>query len=236
MRKLSFPLAGLVLSFAAHFSAHAQSGIAYGALISTPPGALPPVLSAPMLGETLPRPDLSLRYGHIGFRGYSTNAFAGTLDFPAGTRAVIGLTAGYQGYTCNQCDGHFIAGAVAEGRLTTTTLGSAADAPLLAIGANGEVGFGKPSGGTLLSFTAGLPVALLTGTPTLRIAPFLTPAFGWGHATANDNSRDGARLLLGGGMVFESRRSGIGVNVGFQKVLIDGGDTMFGAALRFNTR
>lgn len=228
-------LAPVLLVFGASSLGAQSSGnaAAYTTLLSTPPGALPPVLSAPMLGRVQAPPQIDLRYGHISFNGFGSNTFAGAVDFAAGTKTVIGVTAGYQTYDCKGCDGHFLASGRAEGRLTSTSLGSGADASLLTVGLNGEMGFGKPSGGTLLSIAAGLPVALVAGGATVRIAPFLTPGFGWGRASNANNSESGARLMLGGGIAVQSTHRPLGANFGFQKVFIENGETMFGLNVTF---
>jgi hypothetical protein len=98
------------------------------------------------------------------------------------------------------------------------------------------MGFGKPSGTTLLSITGGLPVALVAGGPTLKIAPFLTPGFGWGRASGGGNSNSGSRLMLGGGLAIQSTTSSLGANFGFQKVFIQNGETMFGINVTFGLR
>ena len=37
--------------------------------------------------------------------------------------------------------------------------------------------------------------------------------------------------MLGGGVTFQSTSSGLGANIGFQKVFINGGDTVIGVTL-----
>ena len=238
MRALSF--LALTLGVIGATPAAAQSvsdAAAYFALISTPQGALPPILSEPMLGRVMRSMDVALRYGHVGLDGGSLNSFDVRLGFPMGTRSMFGVNAGYQDVSCRgNCDGHFMLGANAEGRLTSSTVGSGADAAKLTVGLNGEVGLGKRDDITAVGFTAGLPVALLAGTPTLRIAPFLTPGLGVGHASINGDGETGVRFLLGGGVTFESLTSGIGANVGFQKVFINHGKTMFGLSLVLRPR
>lgn len=225
-----------VLAFLAAVPLHAQSinaAVAYGALITTPAGALPPALSSAMLYRPMTQPDLAMRYGHISDNGTSLNTFDARLGFPLGTKAMVGVNAGYQDASCNlgNCDSHFIAGANAEGRLASTMLGAGADAAQLTIGLNGDAGFGKVNGASAFSFTGGLPVALLSRTSKALIAPFLTPAFGWGRASDNGVSENGTRFLLGGGVTLQSTTSPIGANFGFQKVFVDGGETVFGVSL-----
>ena len=210
---------------------------AYFTLVGTPPGALPVVLSNPMLNRPMTVPNFSVRYGHISTASASFNNFGATLGIPAGTKAEFGLTAGYQAISCDGgCNGHFIGGANAEGRLTSTTIGTGSDAAQLTIGLNGEFGFGKPEGTTLVSLAGGVPIALVAGGPSIKIAPFLRPAIGWGRESTDVGSHSGTRFLLGGGVTFQSMTSGVGANIGFQKVFINGGDTVIGVALIFGAR
>jgi hypothetical protein len=234
MRRLSTGVAILVLIVAAPLGAQGiNAEVAYGALISTPAGALPPALSNAMLDRPMSAPDVAVRYGHISDAGTSLNTFDARIGFPFGTRAMVGVNAGYQDASCSfgDCDSHFIAGANAEGRLASTMLGAGAEAAQLTIGLNGDAGFGKNNGASVFSFTGGIPIALLSRTSKALIAPFLTPAFGWGRASDNGVSENGTRFLLGGGVTLQSLNSPIGANFGFQKVFIDGGETVFGVSL-----
>lgn len=231
MRKLSSAVAVLVLGAAVSLGAQSPNAIvAYGALLTTPAGALAPVLSNAMLYRPMTAPDIAARFGHISDNGTSLNTFDARVGFPLGTKAMFGVNAGYQDASCNfgNCDSHFMGGANAEGRLASTTLGTGSEAALLTIGLNGDAGFGKDAGATVFSVTGGLPIALVSRTSKALIAPFLTPAFGWGRASDNGASENGTRFLLGGGITLQSLTSPIGANIGFQKVFIDGGETVFG--------
>jgi hypothetical protein len=234
MRRFSSAVAVLVFSAAVPLGAqNVNAAVAYGALITTPAGALPPVLSNAMLLRPMTQADLAVRYGHISDAGVSLNTFDARVGFPLGTKAMFGVNAGYQDASCNlgNCDSHFIAGANAEGRLASTMLGTGTEAAQLTIGLNGDAGFGKNNGATVFSFTGGLPIALVSRTPKALIAPFLTPAFGWGRASDNGLSQNGTRFLLGGGVTLQSTASPIGANFGFQRVFFDGGETVFGVSL-----
>jgi len=234
MRKLSSAVAVLVFSAAVPLGAQSiNAGVAYGALITTPAGSLPPVLSNAMLLRPMTQPDIAVRYGHLSDGGLSLNTFDARVGFPLGTKAMFGVNAGYQDASCTpaNCDSHFIAGANAEGRLASTMLGTGSEAPQLTIGLNGDAGFGKNDGATAFSVVGGLPFALISRTSKALIAPFLTPAFGWGRESNNGASQNGTRFLLGGGVTVQSMRSPIGANFGFQKVFIDGGETVFGVSL-----
>lgn len=236
----ALPLFVVALGIGGTSRAAAQSvgdAAAYFALVSAPQGAVPPILSEPMLDRVMSKMDVALRYGHMSLDGGSLNSYDARLGFPLGTKSMFGVNAGYQDLSCRgACDGHVIVGANIEGRLTSATVGTGADAAKLTVGLNGEAGLGRQSDITVVAFTAGLPIALLAGTPTLRIAPFLTPAIGLGHTTINGDGNSGTRFLLGGGVTFESLTSGIGANVGFQKVFLNQGKTVFGLTLILRPR
>lgn len=208
-----------------------QDVVAYFALVGTPIGALPPVLSNAMLNRPMPSVDFRLRYGHISTGGTAFNNFAATLGIPVSPKTMLGITAGYESPSCDGCDGHFMGGANVESRLASTMLGSGSDAAQLNVGVNGELGIGHPTGTWLATLTGGLPISLVTHSSGLSIAPFLTPAVGWGHARSSGNSESGTRFLLGGGVTFQSTNSPVSANVGFQKVFIDGGDTVIGLSV-----
>ena len=210
---------------------------AYFSLLETPPGALPPLLSPAMLGRIVTTPSIGGQFGHISAGNTSVNAFAATLGVPAGTKAMVGVTAGYQTFDCTDCKGHFLAGLNAEGRLTSSMLGTGADAAEITVGLNGAFGYAHPSGGNLVTLTAGLPVALVSGGPTLKVAPFLTPGLGWGRASSDaGGSSSGTRFMLGGGIALQSTTRPLAANFGFQKIFINNGDAMFGVNVTYAIR
>ena len=134
------------------------------------------------------------------------------------------------------CDGHVIGGANVEGRLASVKLGSTVDAARITIGLNSEAGFGIRSGLTAFSLTGGVPVALVSGPPSVRIAPFITPGIGFGRVSGNGDSVNGTRFMLGGGVTFQSMRTGVGATVGFQKAFIQNGETMLGVSLTLGAK
>jgi len=149
---------------------------------------------------------------------------------------MVGITAGYQSPSGGGCDGHFMAAANVESRLASTILGTGSDAAQLNIGVDGEFGIGHPTATWLATLTGGLPISLVAHSSGISIAPFLTPAVGWGHAKNSSLNEGGTRFLLGGGVTFLSTTSPIAVNVGFQKIFIDGGDTVIGLSLVLGAR
>jgi hypothetical protein len=221
---------------AAPTSARAQSEgafIAYAALNATPPGAFAPIVTPTMLGDILTGPGFVMRYGRVDLFEDAANNFAVTLLLPSGPRTTVNLTAGYWNPDCEGCDGHPVLGAGMDGRLAVAPLSDVREAAQVIVGISGELGFAKPEDVTFLSATIGLPVSLVVRTTTgLRIAPFLTPAFGVGYATGGGQSESGTRFMIGGGIGIQSA-AGFLLNAGFQKVLIDEGRTTIGVNAGF---
>jgi hypothetical protein len=224
---------------------------AYLVLLETPTGGLAPVLSDAMLGITTKTPTLALRHGHVSVSSTTPvgnsiiDNTALTLSVPVGRRAQVGVTGEYEKLRCDTatpdssgmtrepfpCGNHRVVGAFAEARLSSTPIGAGQNAPQLTFGLRGEAGYARaPFAVTHKSATAGVPVALVVGGPTMRIAPFLTPAIGWGHFALQGGSSDGVLPMLGGGVTLQSTASWLSANVGFQKVFISRGNTVFGVS------
>jgi hypothetical protein len=70
----------------------------------------------------------------------------------------------------------------------------------------------------------------------VRIAPFITPGIGLGRVSGNGDSVHGTRFLLGGGVTFQSIRTGVGASVGFQKTQMPNVPTMLGVALSLGAK
>jgi len=239
MRTFAFLTCWLVLCPAPRAGGQTTNdAAAYLAIISSPAGALPPILSSPMLNRSVRDLSVAIRYGHLPVDGNNVNTLDGRLLIPASPNVVVGVNAGYQNVSCktNVCNGHVIGGANVEGRLANLMLGSTADAARVTIGLDGEAGFGLRSGLTAFSLTGGVPVALVSGPPSVRIAPFIAPGIGLGRVSGNGDAVNGTRFMLGGGVVFQSMRTGVGASVGFQKAFIQNGDTTLGVTLTLGAK
>jgi hypothetical protein len=213
--------------------AQSQSDIAaYLVLIQTPQGGFAPLVSPAMLGTLPARGRLALRYGRVDLFEDATNNLALTALLPSGSRGSVSLTAGYWNPDCDGCDGHVVLGLGGDGRLGSTPIGSGPEAARLNVGLGGELGFAKPEEATFWSATVGLPVTLVASGEGFRIAPFLTPGFGFGYGTGGGLTESGTRFMLGGGIGLEAA-GGLGINFGFQKVFIEGGRTTIGLNVGF---
>ena len=84
-----------------------------------------------------------------------------------------------------------------------------------------------------MSLSAEAPVAFTVGGASSgRFTLFLTPGFGWGRMSEDDESLDGTRPMLGGGAHFATS-GGVGVTLGAQKVFVDEGKATLGLGVSF---
>lgn len=200
---------------------------AYGAMVSTPVAAVSPIVSPYMMGSEQQGLGFAARYGRMSFDGGSTYALLGDFTGPVG-KGSWGLDAGYVGTTCDGCTGNFMAGAHVEGPLATA--GSKAGT-LFTLGMQGTVGFAKPSEGTAWAGTVTLPVALSVTAGRVYIVPFVSPGIGLGMVSEFGHSETGHRFEVGGGVGVANVAPGFEITASAEKVLINGGETVFGLGL-----
>ena len=222
----------------------ANDAAAYFGLISTPLGGLPPIATNTILDEPHNGAAFALRYGHVAGDDFTStfNNFGATAVLPWGTTSTFSLTGGIvhtsfdDGFTTTS-DNTLMLSAGADTRLGAMPLSSARDAARIVVGVNGELGFAKPSGGTVWSGSVGLPVSLVSATSSrdqLRFVPFVTPAFGFANLSSdnangiNGGSDSGTRFMIGAGISIYNRSNSVAVNAGLQYIPISGGHTQFG--------
>jgi hypothetical protein len=219
------------------------------ALARTSIGGLPPIATSTILGDVQSGVALSLRYGHVGGgdlivgpRGeeVSLNNFGATAIVPMGMSSTISLTGGVSAPTTGSSSLMLSIGG--DTRLGAMPLSQGRGGARLNFGLNGELGYGKPSGASLVSAEVGLPISLVPGPgprDAMRIVPFLTPAFTFSNFNPDDSdvdSESGAHFMLGGGIALYNRSSTVAFNVGFQYMAISGASTEFGLALTLGGR
>ena len=118
----------------------------------------------------------------------------------------------------------------------------AANESKLLIGFDGSVGYSPRKGESAMALAAGIPVALAFQNGNVRILPFITPALGYGRLGNIEYWEDEAPTshgtivpMIGGGLGLEFGTSGVGANVGFQRVLKgEGGATQLGFGVTWN--
>lgn len=221
--------------------------MAYLALSVTPVGALPPLVTRSMAGGPAAisgssgatggalRPQIAFRYGRVSLATDSPgdyadiNAFAATGLIAAGEAATLSATAGLLDPTCRDCESEWMFGVAGDVALGGTQLGTQAGSPRLTYGLSGELGYANIEDTKPLSLTAGVPIALVAQSGTMRFVPYLVPAVGYGRTRfdAGDPTYGAFRFLLGGGVSLLNVANALSVNAGFQKVFFSF-DTGFG--------
>lgn len=219
------------------------------ALARTPVGGLPPVATSTILGEAQSGVALALRYGHVSGgdlirdpndEEVSLNNFGATAVVPMGMTSTISLTGGVSAPTSGSSSLMLSIGG--DTRLGAMPLSQGRGSAQLNFGLNGELGYGKPSGASLVAAEVGLPISLVPGAgprDAMRIVPFLTPAFTFSNFSPDDSNVDNqsaAHFMLGGGIALYNRSSSVAFNVGFQYMAISGASTQFGVALTLGGR
>ena len=234
---------------------------AYVALIYTPVAGLPPM--APVT-DSLGKSGISLigRLGHTSRDGGLTlTSYAVGVEIPRG-RMRLGATLGYLSASCgfewegdDDCAGDIMVGGSARGLITSKPLGESeppskgkkASSPSsnqgkLIVGFDGSVGYSPRQGETAIAAAANLPTGVALQSGSVRIMPFLTPGVAYGRlgnvAFEEDEaptSHGAITFVIGGGVGLQFGTSGIGANVGFQRVLKGyGGATQLGIGMTWN--
>lgn len=216
------------------------------ALVLTPVGALPPIMTSTIASDAQTNAMVSLRYGYLPSLGdgSSINNAGATLIFPAGLRSTVSLTGGFFAPTCDECNNGLVLGVAGDTRLGDMAFGTRRERSRITFGFNGELGYARSfhsssSDGSLVSAAIGLPIGLVSGgraRDAIRVVPFLTPGFGFGAIRQGDsggNDLSGTRFMLGGGLGLYSRSSTVALTVGFQYVQFPDADPQIGVALTF---
>jgi hypothetical protein len=254
-------LAALSIAVNTSAAQSADEQAAYTALIYTPVAGLPPLPPViDSLGRSVGS-GVSLlgRLGHMSRDGGSLalNTLGVGVEVPRG-RMRLGATLAYLTASCNwewkgadDCAGDIMIGGSVRTLLTNRPLGAngppqkgrqrartSNDSRLL-VGFDGSVGYSPRQGETAMAIAAGIPTAIALRSGTVRIMPFITPGIGYGRLSAVTycdceaaTAHGTFALMVGGGLGLEFGTSGIGANVGFQRVLKSyGGVTQLGVGV-----
>jgi hypothetical protein len=252
MRKF-LPFA-LTMILATNSAAQSEASEAiFRAIGRTPVGALPPVLTMTLASQVQKQLQFAFRYGYLSeSRGVGTagdfampaqSDFGLTLVAPARLGVAVNVTGGATVPTCDGCSTQWMFGFGGDVRLWEFPFGATPDATRVTLSLNSEVGFGWPGESRTTSVAAGLPLALVTdGRPAtaIRIVPFVTPGVAWARETRDSltvqTKNSGSRFMLGGGVGVFRPKNAVTLNLGFQTVFVDNGETMVGLALTLGGR
>ncbi|MFN8572169.1 MAG: hypothetical protein U0132_08935 [Gemmatimonadaceae bacterium] len=260
MRAFLLRAAPLVLAVAIAAPAFAQTSVqqqsAYRALIYTPVGGLAPL---PPSGDTSSRrPGRILfqgRMGHMSRRGglsltsvgLGVEAVRGRWNL-GGSFAYLSASCGLEWEGDSDCSGDVMFGASARTTLLVRPLDGSAPATRgrraasngseFVLGLDGSGGYSPRQGEQALAGALATPLGVRVRNGTTVLMPFLSPGIGYGRMghTSYDGelatSYGGMAFMIGGGLGVEFRRSGLGANVGFQRVLKgEGGGTQLGIGM-----
>jgi opacity protein-like surface antigen len=225
----------------------------------TPFGALPTLLPADWLVRSLSGIGFNFRVGSMDEEGDAGRRNFGVgVEIPMGT-ASIGLTGGYIDFTCDvpgeelNCKSAFMFGGRFAAPLVINPIGTGDSGQSFVLGLNASLGFG--SGDVLdadfageqlarstrgISVGVGVPLALVARSGTITITPFIEPAVFWGQTNfdiestfgSGDETESGTGFALGGGVSF-GFASGLALDVGFKKVMIDEAKSLIGLGISF---
>jgi hypothetical protein len=231
LRLLPAALACAALIFPSDARAQTDGQIAaYAAIHGTPPGGVAPV--APNVGRQAV--GFRVQYGRQEMFGGNVNTIAGGFDFPIAIRHSAGFTVGYQDPGVDDADSGFMVGAQITGNLTGLHARPGEGfsiAPTYEL----QVGYARPGDTDVLSATAGLPFAFPYRGRTVSFIPFITPGFGWGRLSFDDENFSGTRFLLSGGAGLEFA-NGFGLHVGARRVFMEDAEMLWGAGLTLRPR
>ena len=222
-------LAGLSTTAAAQDEGDAA---AWFAMMFTPYGALPPVVTQAMAG--IPRADAAaqafeIRYGRWKFD--IADDYFHTVGVGGRVRG-LGFAFGYE--TCDGCDGTVMVGFDFEAMLATRPIGTAPLGPTLMVGLRPALGVGVFTGdseGYALAGTVDLPISVSVPAGTGgHFVPFLSPGFGVGRLDAGSDGETGVRPSIGAGVGFLTA-NGLGINLGWRRVFLEGLPSTLGLAV-----
>jgi hypothetical protein len=213
--------------------------VAWLAMMSTPYGALPPLvtraMAGPAAGVTGGR-SFDLQYGHFSFGEGSDAVNTGGVGARFGR---LGVLVGYEG--CSGCDGALLVDADYEAVLVRQTLTGDGTNSLFTIGLRPEVGLGRSltdgsaSASTTISATLDLPIAVSVPVgKTAKMVPFMSPGFGVGAVRAGDDSDSGTRASLGFGAGLVDLSPGMSLTVSWRKIFLKDAPMTIGIGLSFD--
>jgi hypothetical protein len=210
---------------------------AWLAMMSTPYGTLPPVVTRTMAGQSSGNATgnaFELRYGHFTFDNAADAVHIGGVGARFGA---VGLVAGYEG--CSGCDGGMMIGADYEGVVVQQLLTGNGARSLFILGLRPSVGFGRSlgDGPDVSSISAAVDVPFSVAVPvgtTARMVPFVAPGFGVGALRGGGESESGTRGSIAFGAALVDLAPGLGINLSWRKVFLEGAPTTIGVALTFD--
>jgi hypothetical protein len=238
--------ATLLISFAvAPRGTAAQStgaSAAWAALTLSPVGAMTPLARAP--GELAAGgSDISMRYGRWRYDPDDAVHDTFGLTYARGLpfrKTRLEITGAYSLVECPTCAGSVIGGIDLESRIWEHGLPDAEHNPVrsgvsvrLSLGGAKSLGADHSVAGST-AITLPLDVAFPLGRKVL-LGASVQPGFGYGHIGGTEFGAGGVLPLYGASVSLHAG-SRVGLHVGMERVVIDGGPTLIGAAFSWRLR
>lgn len=233
----------------------------YFATVLTPVGALPPLVAPAQLGmRRLVGIGFDVLYGYGKLSAEQdlplhTVGAQVDLAFLHGVLSVSG-TGAYMIPDCGamlHCSEYPMGGAAATLRLARWSGIDPLSQGYATFALHAEAGVGFPRGGQSRAAAAGPSVTFVGTHGTLRVIAFATPEAVWGRLRVDDPARfdrqfgslfalsdstftrDGFRFMAGGGLAVLSTRTGLGLHVGVQHVIVHGARPRVGASVSWRS-
>lgn len=206
---------------------------AWDALILSPLGALAP-LSRPPVDDDGRQSNVWLRYGRWRYDvddAIHNNTGVTVFRQVPFASSELSITAAYLSLSCAACPSWISGGLSLQ---STLWEGSALEETSASVGLRTEVGaahYRGQSQTTAASAASALVVGV--GLPFIReshLSATVSPGFGMGRIALVDGIHNGARPTLGAALAWTSK-SGLGLNIGMQRIVIAGGPTQLGAGI-----
>lgn len=207
--------------------------VAWGAMMSSPYGALAPTVTRAMTGGTATgHSSFELRYGHWGLDAADIGVHTGGIGARVGA---VGFVVGYQG--CSGCDGGEIMGGIDyEAMLLKRTLTADNSQSLFTVGLRPTLGLGHNVGsdGNATAIVAAMDLPIAVSVPvgkTAKMVPFVAPGYGVGAVRVDGDSENGTRGALAFGVGLVDLAPGLGLNVGWRKIFLQDAPMTIGLGL-----
>ena len=205
------------------------------AMVTSPYGALVPSVTPAMLGMADEARalggDIEFRYGRLDDRTTVLNSFG------LGTRiGNLGITGVWQ--VCDDCGSRSLAGLEYDVMIARARRGDPVRALSFAIAARPGLGFGFVSGEGASAFTVAttvdVPMSLsIPAGVELEIIPHVEPGFGNGLVLQGGERDSRFHGTFAAGVTLMDLRPGLGINLGWRRILLDGSPDTWGFGLTY---
>jgi len=206
---------------------------AWDAMILSPLGALAPLARGPIDDEAR-QTNVWLRYGRWRYDvddAIHNNIGLTVLRRVPFASSELSITGAYLSLSCAACPSWVSGGVSLQ---STLWQGGFGEEPFASVGLRTDVGGAHYRGESQTTAASAASTFVVgVGCPFIRqshLSATVSPGFGMGRIALVDGIHNGARPTLGAALAW-TFRSGLGLNIGMQRIVIAGGPTQLGAGL-----